>query len=334
VHGRAGPDREGPRPLERPWALVGWEVANMEGMSAVQRRENAAGWVFAMPVILGWIIFVAGPVLVTVFLGLTDYTVGGKPLFVGLENYRRFFLSADPSFFASVRATALYGFLSVPACILVSFLLALLLNNKIRLRGLFRAALFLPVVIPLAASSVIWMWLFQPDFGVVNFVVRTLGLPGPQWLASERTVIPTMVLMNVWLTGNSIVIFLAALQGVPRHLYEALEVDGGNALHKLVYITLPMVSPTIFFMVITGFINALQAFVQPAIMTSDAYHFGGPGNSSLLYVLFIYREAFRFSKLGGASAAAVLLFVVIAVLTWTFFKMSRSLVYYEGGERT
>ena len=133
---------------------------------------------------------------------------------------------------------------------------------------------------------------------------------------------------------SDIVFFLAALQGVPRHLYEALEVDGGNAFHKLVYVTLPMVSPTIFFTVVTGFIGALQAFVQPAIMTSDAYHAGGPNNSSLLYVLFIYREAFRFSKLGGASAAAVLLFAVVAGLTWFFFRFSRSLVYYEGGERT
>jgi multiple sugar transport system permease protein len=300
---------------------------------SIQRREAAAGWIFAAPVILGWVVFVAGPVLVTLVLSLTDYTVGGAPRLLGLENYRRFFTSGDPSFFASVRATALYCTLSVPACVAISFGLALLLDTRIRLRGLFRAALFLPVVIPLAASSVVWMWLFQPDFGVVNFVVRTLGLQAPQWLASERTVIPTMVLMNVWLTGNSIVIFLAALQGVPRHLYEALEVDGGNAFHKLVYVTLPMVSPTIFFTVVTGFISALQAFVQPAIMTSDAYHAGGPNNSSLLYVLFIYREAFRFSKLGGASAAAVLLFAVVAGLTWFFFRFSRSLVYYEGGER-
>jgi len=301
---------------------------------SARRHEAVAGWAFAAPVILGWIIFVAGPVLATLLLSLSDYTVGASPRFLGLENYQRFFTSADPSFFASVRATALYSLLSVPACVAVSFGLALLLNTKIRMRGLFRAALFLPVIIPLAASSVIWMWLFQPDFGVVNFVIRTLGLPPPLWLASERTVIPTMVLMNVWLTGNSMVIFLAALQGVPRHLYEALEVDGGNAFHKLIYVTLPMISPTIFFTVVTGFINALQAFVQPAIMTSDAYHAGGPNNSSLLYVLFIYREAFRFSKLGGASAAAVLLFAVIGGLTWFFFRFSRSLVYYEGGERS
>jgi len=299
-----------------------------------RRQETAAAWLFAMPVILGWVIFVAGPVLITAGLALTDYTVGGTPRFLGLDNYRHFFASGDPSFFASVRATALYGLLSVPACIIVSFFLALLLNTQVRMRGLFRAALFLPVVIPLAASSVVWMWLFQPDFGVVNLVIRTLGMEGPRWLASERTVIPTMVLMNVWLTGNSIVILLAALQGVPRHLYEALEVEGGNAFHKLVYVTLPMISPTLFFLFVTGFINALQAFVQPAIMTSDAYHAGGPNNSSLLYVLFIYREAFRFSKLGGASAAALLLFAVIAGLTWFFFRFSRSLVFYEGGERT
>lgn len=299
----------------------------------IQRREAAAGWLFASPVILGWIVFVAGPVVATVLLSLTDYSVGGTPAWTGEENYRRLFTSADPSFFASVRATTLYAMLSVPACVAVSFGLALLLNGRIRARGLFRAALFLPVIMPLAASSVIWMWLFQPDFGVVNFVLRTVGAPAPQWLASERTVIPTMVLMNVWLTGNSMVIFLAALQNVPRHLYEAVEVDGGNALHKLVYVTIPMVSPTIFFTVITGFINALQAFVQPAIMTSDAYHAGGPNNASLLYVLFIYREAFRFSKLGSASAAAVLLFAVVAALTWAFFRFSRTLVYYEG-ERT
>ena len=302
--------------------------------SAVHRKEAVAGWIFAMPVILGWLVFVAVPVLVTVFLSLTDYTVGGSPRLVGVQNYRTFFTSRDPSFFASVRATALYALMSVPVCVAVSFGLALLLNTRIRMRGLFRAALFLPVIIPLAASSVIWMWLFQPDFGVVNFVIRALGMEAPQWLASERTVIPTMVLMNVWLSGNAIVIFLAALQAVPRQLYEAVEVDGGNALHKLVHITIPMVSPTIFFMLITGSINALQAFVQPAIMTSDAYHAGGPNNASLLYVLFIYREAFRFSKLGGASAAAVLLFAVIGGLTWFFFRTSRSLVYYEGAERT
>ena len=199
--------------------------------SSVQRREATAGWIFAAPVILGWIIFVAGPVLVTLVLSLTDYSVGGSPRFLGLENFRKFFTSADQSFFASVRATALYGMLSVPACVAVSFGLALFAEHR-RSDCADSSArrCSCPVIIPLAASSVIWMWLFQPDFGVVNFVLRTLGMHGPQWLASERTVIPTMVLMNVWLTGNSMVIFLAALQGVPRHLYEALEIDGGQRL--------------------------------------------------------------------------------------------------------
>ncbi|MGC3998008.1 MAG: sugar ABC transporter permease [Anaeromyxobacter sp.] len=295
-----------------------------------RHRASPAGWLFTAPVIAGWLVFVAVPVLATLLLSFTDYVVGGAPTLVGLRNYRDLFTSTDPSFFDSVRATALYAFLSVPVCLLASFGLASLLNLQIRFRAFFRAALFLPVVIPLAASSVIWMWLFQPDFGLVNVVSRALGLGSPAWLASETTVIPTMVLMNVWLTGNSTLIFLAALQNVPRHLYEAVEVDGGNAWHKLRHVTLPMVSPTLFFNAITGFITALQAFVQPAIMTSDAYHQGGPNNASLLYVLFIYREAFRFSRLGSASAAAVLLFAVIAALTWAFFKLSRSLIYYEG----
>lgn len=296
-------------------------------------REDSAGWLFSSPVILGYLIFVIAPILVTFALSLTKYNLAGTPKFIGFDNYAYLFSGKDAYFFKAVKATFYYVFLSVPAGIVFSFLVAVLLNQKIKGRAFFRGAFYLPVVIPIAASSMIWMWLLQPDFGLLNHILKTLGLPPSQWLASETTVIPTLVLYSLWLTGNTIVIFLAGLQEVPAQLYEAIDVDGGNAVHKLLYITIPMTSSIIFFNTVIGFINAFQTFVQPYIMTSGGQNInmGAPSGASLLYVLNLYREAFRFSNYGNATAQAILLFIVIIIITGIFFKFSSSLVYYEEG---
>ncbi len=295
-------------------------------------REDLAGYLFAAPVILGFLIFVLGPVLVTLILSLTKFSLGGTPQFIGLKNYIELFSGKDPFFYPSVKATFYYVFFSVPAGIIFSFFVALLLNQKVKGLSFFRAAFYLPVVIPLVASSMIWLWLLQPDFGVINFVLKSVGLQASPWLASEETVIPTLVMFSLWLTGNTAVIFLAGLQEVPAQLYEAIDVDGGNAVHKLFYITIPMLSPIIFFNTVIGFINGFQTFVQPYIMTSggQSINMGTPNNASLLYALNLYREAFRFSKFGNASAEAVILFTVIVIITAIFFKFSSSLVHYEG----
>lgn len=298
-------------------------------------HEDIAGIIFAAPVILGFLIFVLIPLAVTFVLSLTEYNLVSSPKFIGLKNYISLFSGKDAYFFTSVRVTFYYVFFSVPACIVFSFMIAILLNQKIKGRTFFRGAFYLPVIIPVAASSMIWMWLFQPDFGLINHILKTIGFPPSPWLSSETTVIPTLVLFSLWITGNSTVIFLAGLQEVPAQLYEAIDIDGGNVIHRLFFVTLPMTSSIILFNMVIGFINAFQTFVQPYIMTSGGQNIniGAPNGASLLYVLNLYREAFRFSKFGFASAQAIFLFLVMILVTAVFFKSSNSLIYYEGGRR-
>jgi multiple sugar transport system permease protein len=300
------------------------------------KRDLIHGLLFTSPVILGYAVFVLVPLIMTIVLGFTDFSLGApKTNFVGLKNFIDMFRGNDVFFYPSVKATLYYVFASVPLGIVFSLFIAVLLNKNIKGRGLLRGAFYLPVVIPLASSSIIWMWMMQPDFGVINYFLKCVGLSPSPWLASDKTVIPAFILMSLWLSGNTIVIFLAALQEVPTQLYEAIEVDGGNFLHKFAYITIPMISPIIFFNTVMGFINGFQTFVQPMIMTSGAVaqtagNMGGPNNASLLYVLYIYQHAFRYSKMGAASAGSFLLFLIILVFTALFFKTSKSLVYYEG----
>ncbi|NOU98839.1 ABC transporter permease subunit [Paenibacillus sp. LMG 31457] len=290
-------------------------------------RELISGLLFASPVLLGFLIFVIGPILYTVYLSFTKYNIVSAPKWVGFDNYMHLLSGKDAFYYPAVKATFYYVMVSVPAGIVFSFFIAILLNMKIRGRTIFRAIFYLPVIIPLAASSIIWLWLLQPNFGIVNYVLNTLHLPTSLWLSSDATVIPTLILVSLWTTGNMIVIFLAGLQNIPSHLYEALEVDGGNSIQKLFYITVPMSSSIIFFNTVIGFINAFQTFVQPYVMTQ-----GGPNKASYLYVLYLFREGFQFSNFGTSSASAVLLFLIILLFTWIFFKFSKSLVYYEGQE--
>lgn len=293
-----------------------------------RNKEIKYGLLFASPVLIGYSLFVIGPLIFTFILGFTEYSMVGKAKFVGLDNYIRLFTGKEPLFLDSVISTLYYVFISVPLGIVFSFALAVLLNSKIKGRAFFRGMFYIPVIIPLAASSVIWMWMLQPDFGVVNYVLSLLHIPKSDWLSSDTTVIPTLIMFSLWLTGNTMVIFLAGLQNIPSHLYEAIEVDGGNSIHKLFYITLPMSSSIIFFNTVIGFVNAFQTFVQPAVMTQ-----GGPNNSSYLVVYYLFKEGFQFTKFGTASAVAFLLFLVILLCTAVLFKFSDSVVYYEGQER-
>jgi multiple sugar transport system permease protein len=290
-----------------------------------ERKELLAGLMFASPVLLGFLIFVLGPIVCTLLFSFTEYNIASTPKWVGLDNYAHLFRGKDAFFYPAVKATFVYVFVSVPLGIAFSLAVALLLNANIKGRAFFRGVFYLPVIIPLAASSMVWMWLLQPDFGIVNYVLGVLHLPTSPWLSSDETVLPTLILFSVWLTGNTIVIFLAGLQNIPSHLYEAIEVDGGTLLHKMVYITLPMSSPIIFFNTVIAFINAFQTFVQPAVMTQ-----GGPNNASLLYVYYLFQEAFKFSRFGSASASAFLLFIVVMLVTGILFRFSKTLVYYEG----
>ena len=252
------------------------------GRSTFMRRNARAGYLLAAPAILGFLIFTMVPMVASFVLSFTDYQIINTPSFVGWRNYRELFDGTDSLFFKSLKATNYFVFLSVPLNTIFAFMLASLLNRPIRARGFFRAIYYIPSVVPVVAVTTIWMWLLNPDLGLINVTLRKIGLPTNKWIFSEPTVIPSLALMDLWATGNIVVIYLSGLQGVGTHYYEAVEVDGGNAWHKFWNITVPMMTPTIFFNVIMGFINGFQSFAQAFMMTQ-----GGPNNASLFYMFYL-----------------------------------------------
>lgn len=288
-------------------------------------RAAAIGILFAMPSILGLLLFTALPMLSSFVLSFTDYRTVNTPKFIGFGNYTRLFDGTDPYFYQSLWVTFKYVVLRVPLGLAVSFMVALLLNQDfIKGKSVFRTIYYLPVIVPAVASSMIWIWLFSPDLGLLNSFLEALGLPTILWLDSEATVVPSIVLMSLWTVGSTVIIFLAGLQGVPRSLYEAATVDGAGVWRKFHSITIPMMTPIIFFNLIMGSIGAFQVFTEALIMTD-----GGPNNASLFYNYYIYREAFQFGEMGHASAIAWILFVIILIITGIFFKTSKSWVFYE-----
>jgi multiple sugar transport system permease protein len=289
------------------------------------RREGIWALAFVAPALLGFLLWQLGPILGSVGIAFTNWTVANTPRFVGLSNFERMFLH-DPLFYKSLSITVMYAATSVSLSLLFALALALLLNQKIRGRTLFRTIFYLPSTLPAIASSVLWLWLFNPDFGLLNAVMVALGLPKQQWIYDEATVLPSLVIMNLWAVGPLMVIFLAGLQSIPRYLYEAVEIDGGNSWHKLRHITLPLLTPTILFNLILSIIETGQAFTQPYIMTQ-----GGPNNASLLYVLYLYRKAFQEYEMGYASALAWVLFVLLAAISFLVLRTSRRWVFYAGG---
>ncbi len=294
--------------------------------SSWRRNETMTGWMFALPAILGFLILTLIPMIVSLFLSMTDYSAFKSGIqFIGLDNFKTMFGSTELYFSDSLKATAYYAVLNVPASLLVAFLIALALNTNIRGRGIFRSIFYLPSIVPAVASCVVWMWLLNQQYGLLTTLVKQLGMGTPGWLWDKKTVIPTIVMTGLWNTGGTMVIFLAGLQGIPQVYYEALSVDGGNAWHKLWHITIPMLTPTIFFNGIMAVINSLQVFTQGYIMTK-----GGPSNSSLFYVLYLYRQAFEKANMGYACALAWFLFIIIMILTAIIMKSQNKWVYYGG----
>lgn len=291
-----------------------------------RRREAIAGYLFVAPGILGFLIWVFFPMVATLAISFTDWPIIGKAKWVGVDNYVRLF-TVDPFFYKSLRTTAYFAFGSVFLRIVYAFLVAMLLNQEVRGKALFRTVYYLPSIVPVVASSMIWLWLYNPDFGLFNAVLKSVGLPPSRWIHGTQTVIPSIILMDLWSSSSTILIFLAGLQGVPRQLLEAVEIDGGNWWDKLRAVTLPHMTPFIFFNMVLGFVSAFQVFTQSFIMTN-----GGPNNASLFFVLLIYREAFGNNKMGLACALAWILFILVAMVTFVVFKTSRTWVFYYGEE--
>ncbi|MFK4300533.1 multiple sugar transport system permease protein [Paenibacillus sp. RC254] len=296
--------------------------------SGMMRMERNWGLLFALPSILGLMIFTIGPITASFVFSLTDWTIGGQMNFIGLDNYRTI-LTEDSTFSQSMFVTTYYALGSVPLGLVAAFIIALLLNQKVKGLSVFRTIYYLPTIVPSIANTMLWLWMFNPDFGLLNSLLEHAGLPGSKWIYDESTAIPSLIMMSTWGIGNTVIIFLAGLQSVPTHLYEAAEVDGGHMWHKFIHITIPSMTPTIFFNLVMSLISTFQAFNQAYVMTN-----GGPNNSTLFYVFYLWRTAFTETKIGYASALAWILFFVIMVLTVLIFSTSKKWVHYEGRGRS
>lgn len=300
---------------------------NSQWNNPMYRKRQIAGYLFAMPAILGFLVYVITPMILSFYYSLTDFSVFKEEIsFLGLENYIKLFNGTDPFFYKSLKATFYFVILNVPVTIIFAFFLAMLLNRNIKGRALFRGIFYMPSIVPVVASCMIWQYLFNPDLGLANSILKAVGIPKQLWLYSEGSVIPTLVLTNLWNCGSTMVIFLAGLQNIPKHYYEAVEVDGGNSIHKLFYITVPMMTPVLFYNAIMCAISSFQAFDKAYILTE-----GGPNNASLFFSYLIYREAFANANMSVACALGWVLFVITGVCSILLFATSGKWVYYEGG---
>jgi multiple sugar transport system permease protein len=293
--------------------------------STLLRREAIAGYLFALPWFIGFTVFTAGPMLASLYLSLTDYAIFQPVRWVGWANYQRQLTGQDELFYVSVGNTIYYVALSVPLSMALGLGIALLMNQNVPGVRVWRTIYYLPAVTSGVAVLLLWQWLFNPATGLVNQTLGALGLPEPGWLGDEHWAKPAIVLIALWGAGSGMVIYLAGLQAIPRHLYEAAAIDGAGALHRFRHVTLPMLSPTIFFNLIISVIATFQVF-QPAYVLTG----GGPVNSTLFYVFYLYNQAFQFLKQGYASAMAWLLLLAVLALTAANFRLSGRWVYYEG----
>jgi len=289
-------------------------------------KEAVEGYLFVSPLLVGLLFLSLGPMVASLAISFCKYDLFTAPKFCGFGNYRE--LLSDPLFWKSLKVTVTYSVISVPLGSCLSLAVALLMNQKVRGIAIFRTIYYLPAVVSGVAVALLWMWIFDPSYGLGNVLLRAFGLPALQWLASPKTALLSLILMSFWGIGGGMVIYLAGLQSVPQHLYEAAEIDGANLWHKFRHVTVPMLSPVIFYNLIMGIIGSFQVFTQAFVMTN-----GGPVNSTLFYVLYLFRQAFNYYHMGYASAMAWILFAIILALTLLVFRSSALWVYYEGERR-
>lgn len=292
-------------------------------------RRAGTGLAFTSLWVVGLSVFTAYPVLASLFYSFCDYSILQRPVWIGLENYQA--LARDDVFWASLRNTLIFAGFSVPLGTVVSLSLAALLNCEVRGRAVFRTLFYLPAIVPAVASSMLWMWIFNGEYGVLNWALAPVfglfGASPPSWLGDPDWAKPALILMSLWGVGNSVVIYLAGLQDVPKELYESAEIDGAGPLRKFRHVTLPMISPVIYFNVVMGIIGAMQVFTQAFIMGGGPD--GNPARSTLFYALYLYSTAFYDLRMGYASAMAWILFILIAFLTWVATRVAARNVHYN-----
>lgn len=292
-------------------------------VSHLQKRRDIAGYLFIAPALIGFLLFCIVPILYSLFISFHKWNMATDPVYIGLGNYQE--LLHDDLAWKSMRVTLYYMILNVPLSNVIALAMALLMNANVKGRSVFRTIFYIPSIVPAVAAAALWTFIYNPFNGVLNTLVSLVGLPKQQWIYSAKQVIPCMAFMSAWSSGSTAVIYLAGLQGIPSHLYEPAELDGATWWQKLFYITLPMLSPVIFYNVVMGMIGSMQTFTQGYIMTE-----GGPNNASMFFVLLLYNRAFEYTKMGMACAMAWVLFVIIGILTAVNFYVSNKWVYYEG----
>jgi len=302
----------------RPTALA------RKGFGPLQRQESLTAYLFLLPNIIGFLVFSSIPVVVTFTISLLDWDLIRTPRFVGFDNYVRL-LTADPLFGKILANTAYYVVGTVPAGVILSLLLALAMNSNVRGIWFFRALFFIPVITSSVAVALMWRWLFNTNFGLINIALVSVGLPAVPWLSSTAWAMPAVIIMAVWKSlGYNMLIFLAGLQGIPQQLYEAAAIDGATGWHRFRYITVPMLAPTTFFVLIISIIGSFQVFDLAFILTK-----GGPGDATNTIVMYIYNQAFQYFQMGYAAAIAWVLFAIIFGITLLQTWLQKRWVHYE-----
>jgi multiple sugar transport system permease protein len=303
-------------------------LARLVGTKTKFQTQRALwGYAFALPWVIGLVVFWIGPILTSFYFSFTNYEVIGDARWLGLANYERAFTS-DDLFWPSLGRTFTFAFAYVPVAIIGALLLAAMLNQKLAGTNLYRTVFFMPHLIPAVALAVVWVFLLQPRLGPINYMLRELGIENPpDWLAARGSALYSVIMINVWAAvgGNTMLIFLAGLQGVPQELYEAAEIDGAGSFRKFWNVTLPLLTPTIFFNLVLAVIAALKVFTTAWVATK-----GGPSYATWFFALHIYTEAFQYFRLGYGSALAWVLAVIVMFFTWVQVQYSRRWVHYEG----
>lgn len=293
-------------------------------MGALKRflRKNGPGFLFISPWLIGFLVFQLGPFLSSIYLSFNSYDVISSPRWVGAANYQTL-IHDDPMFWHSLGVTAKYALCAVPLSIVAGILVALLLSAQVRGQAFFRTALYLPSIMPTVATSVVFMWLLNPEKGLVNQLLAAVGVRGPAWLQDTTWALWSLILMSLWGIGNAMIIYLAGIKDIPAYLYEAAIIDGANGFQRLRKVTLPMLTPVIFFNLVMGVISSFQFFTEAFVMTQ-----GGPEQSTTTYAYYLFQRAWQFMDMGYACAMAWVVFLIVMVVTGLLFKYQGKWVHF------
>jgi multiple sugar transport system permease protein len=295
--------------------------------SISSRRETLEFYLFISPWLIGLAVFLVYPLLSSLYYSFTRYEIGGRPFWIGLENYARMF--ADPQYLRAIRTTFVFALVSVPGISVVALGLALILAQRLKTINLFRSIYFMPSVMPMVAISLTWFYVLRPDTGPLAGLLALVGIESPRWLGDVRWALPALILINIWFSfGAQMVIYLAGIKGIPQELYEVAQIDGADQWSKFRHVTIPMLSPTIFLNLVLGIIGAMQVFDIPYVMTR-----GGPNDSTRTYMLHLYNRGWVEIQMGSASAMGWILFLIIMAITLLVVRSSQAWVYYEGERR-